>query len=161
MYRLQNAAVAVSAFSAFLTSFLTIGSPVYWITVLATILIGAVSSVGCQGSSLSVEREWTKALCQEDSTSLAAVNAGVLTKIHTRLAHDALSGPGIKPCQDTAHIIAQSWQISYPFMQVTVRVKISSINTKMELLAGCSAMKSDPANAAKWCCDKRLSTCMV
>ena len=78
MYRLQNAAVAVSAFSAFLTSFLSPGQFFYWAFILATIFIGAVSSVGCQGSSLSVEREWTKALCQGDSASLASLNAGGL-----------------------------------------------------------------------------------
>ena len=78
MYRLQNIAVAVSAFSAFVTSFLSPGHFFYWAFVLTTILIGAISSVGCQGSALSVEREWTKALCQGDSASLASLNAGRL-----------------------------------------------------------------------------------
>ncbi|CAL8460950.1 g481 [Coccomyxa elongata] len=77
MYRLQNAAVALSAFSAFLASFLTQGSLTFWICILATIFIGSVSSVGCQGSSLSVEREWTKALCHGNSDSLASLNAGM------------------------------------------------------------------------------------
>ena len=76
MYRLQNIAVGVSAFSAFLASFLSPGDLFYWPFVLSTIIHGAVSSVGCQGSSLSVEREWTKALCQGDSASLASLNAG-------------------------------------------------------------------------------------
>ena len=78
MYRLQNAAVALSAFSAFVTSFLSPGHFFYWAFVLVTISTGAVSSVGCQGSSLSVEREWTKALCQGDSASLASLNAGAI-----------------------------------------------------------------------------------
>ena len=76
MYRLQNAAVAVSAFCAFVASCLGLGSFLYWVCVLALIFAAAVSSIGCQGSSLSVEREWTKALCQGDSASLAGLNAG-------------------------------------------------------------------------------------
>ena len=76
MYRLQNAAVAVSAFGAFVASYLGLGSFLYWACVLALIFVAAVSSIGCQGSSLSVEREWTKALCQGDSASLAGLNAG-------------------------------------------------------------------------------------
>lgn len=77
MYRLQNAAVALSALSAFVAPFLTLGSSMFWICILSTISIGSVSSVGCQGSSLSVEREWTKALCQGDSATLASLNAGI------------------------------------------------------------------------------------
>ncbi|CAK0739466.1 hypothetical protein CVIRNUC_001168 [Coccomyxa viridis] len=77
MYRLQNAAVAVSAFGAFVASYLGLGSFLYWACVLALIFVAAVSSIGCQGSSLSVEREWTKALCQGDSASLAGLNAGM------------------------------------------------------------------------------------
>ena len=79
MYRLQNAAVAVSAFSAFVASYLGLGSLLYRACVLALIFAAAISSVGCQGSSLSVEREWTKALCQGDSASLAGLNAGGLS----------------------------------------------------------------------------------
>ena len=78
MYRLQNAAVAVSAFSAFVASYLGLGSLAYWACVLALIFVAAISSIGCQGSSLSVEREWTKALCQGDSAYLASLNAGGL-----------------------------------------------------------------------------------
>jgi len=37
---------------------------------------GAVSSVGCQGSTLAVEREWVKALCTGDSALLARKNSG-------------------------------------------------------------------------------------
>ena len=76
MYRLQNAAVALSACSAFVASYLGLGSFLYWLCVLALIFVAAISSIGCQGSGLSVEREWTKALCQDDSASLAGLNAG-------------------------------------------------------------------------------------
>ena len=86
MYRLQNIAMAVSAFSAFLTSFLSPGHFFYWSFMLSTILHGAVSSVGCQGSALSVQREWTKALCQGDSASLASLNAGALQPVEARSA---------------------------------------------------------------------------
>lgn len=44
--------------------------------VAAVIGFGAVSSVGCQGSTLAVEREWVKALCAGDSAMLARRNAG-------------------------------------------------------------------------------------
>ena len=99
MYRLQNAAVALSAFSAFVTSYLGLGSFLYWACVLALILAAAISSVGCQGSSLSVEREWTKALCQGDSASLAGLNAGglvskmreTLPRLYTLRLHNASS----------------------------------------------------------------------
>ena len=96
MYRLQNAAVAVSAFCAFVASYLGLGSFLYWVCVLALIFAAAISSVGCQGSSLSVEREWTKALCQRDSAALASLNAGgqssevckVLPQRHALRIHD-------------------------------------------------------------------------
>ena len=97
MYRLQNIAVGVSAFSAFLATFLYPGDLFYWPFVLSTIIHGAVSSVGCQGSSLSVEREWTKALCQGDSASLASLNAGGLPR-----ARIAVSGMGWF-CLDREH----------------------------------------------------------
>ena len=81
MYRLQNIAVRISAFSAYVATFLSPGNLFYWPCVLSIIINGAVSSVGCQGSSLSVEREWTKPLCQHDSASLASLNAGGLPHV--------------------------------------------------------------------------------
>lgn len=41
---------------------------------------GAVSSLGSLGSTLSVEREWTKALCGGEAEELARLNAGVSHK---------------------------------------------------------------------------------
>lgn len=38
---------------------------------------GSISSVGAMGSTLAVEREWAKALCQGDSAALASLNSGV------------------------------------------------------------------------------------
>ena len=46
--------------------------------LIAYIGLGSASSVGCQGSALSVEREWTKALCRGSSVALARLNAGAL-----------------------------------------------------------------------------------
>lgn len=100
MYRLQNIAVAVSAFSAFVTSFLSPGHFFYWSFMLSTILHGAVSSVGCQGSALSVEREWTKALCQGDSASLASLNAGALQRVEA--AAQASNGLLLIVCIDAS-----------------------------------------------------------
>ena len=44
--------------------------------VWAVIGCGAASSVGCQGSSLAVEKEWVKAMCCGDSALLGRTNAG-------------------------------------------------------------------------------------
>lgn len=77
MYVLQNSAVALSASSA-LGALVAAGDwpALFWPCILLTIGLGSASSVGCQGSALSVEREWTKALCTDDSAALATLNAG-------------------------------------------------------------------------------------
>ncbi|BDA48594.1 Solute carrier family 40 member 1 [Coccomyxa sp. Obi] len=77
MYILQNSAVALSASSAMVASLPGTGEALFWTCILLTIGVGSASSVGCQGSALSVEREWTKALCQGDSGALALLNAGM------------------------------------------------------------------------------------
>ncbi len=76
MYILQNSAVALSASSALVASLAGTGEALFWACVVLTIGVGSASSVGCQGSALSVEREWTKALCRGDSGALALLNAG-------------------------------------------------------------------------------------
>ena len=48
----------------------------FWLGTACTIIVGSISSIGAQGSLLSVEKEWTTALCEEDSTALAQLNAG-------------------------------------------------------------------------------------
>lgn len=50
--------------------------PVLLWQVWAVIGCGAASSVGCQGSTLAVEKEWVKAMCQGDSALLGRRNAG-------------------------------------------------------------------------------------
>lgn len=47
-----------------------------WCQVWVVIGCGAASSVGCQGSTLAVEKEWVKAMCQGDSALLGRKNAG-------------------------------------------------------------------------------------
>ncbi len=76
MYILQNSAVALSASSALVASLAGTGGALFWACIVLTIGVGSASSVGCQGSALSVEREWTKALCRGDSGALALLNAG-------------------------------------------------------------------------------------
>ena len=44
--------------------------------VSTVIMCGAMSSVGRQGSTLAVEREWVKAMCAGDSMLLARKNSG-------------------------------------------------------------------------------------
>eukprot|EP00891_Asterochloris_glomerata_P005298 jgi/Astpho2/5298/e_gw1.00075.46.1_t len=77
MYIIQNAAVAASAATALISFHAPSGTPLFWIPVSATILIGSISSVGAMGSTLSVEKEWTKTLCGTDSAALARLNSGM------------------------------------------------------------------------------------
>ena len=77
LYLLQNSGVAVSACTAL--GLLATGvrsGPVFWALLAATVASGCLASVGGMGSTLSVEREWTKALCGHDSAELARVNSG-------------------------------------------------------------------------------------
>ena len=76
MYVLQNAAVALSALTALVSLHTPQGSAWFWAGAACTIGIGSISSVGAQGSALSVEKEWTTVLCQGDSTALAKLNSG-------------------------------------------------------------------------------------
>ena len=76
MYVLQNAAVATSTATALVSLSLLPGTLLFWVLVGCTVLMGSVSSVGAMGSTLSVEKEWTLALCGADSAALARLNAG-------------------------------------------------------------------------------------
>ena len=76
MYLLQNMSVAISAGAAVVALYLDQRNSIFWGCVACTMLLGSVSSAGALGATLSVEREWTKALCQGNSASLAKLNAG-------------------------------------------------------------------------------------
>ena len=76
MYILQNAAVAASALTAWVSLKSSQGSALFWIGAVSTIASGSISSIGSQGSMLSVEKEWTTALCGSDSAALAKFNSG-------------------------------------------------------------------------------------
>lgn len=76
MYVIQSAAVALSALSALAGLNVVSDSPAFWAAAACTIGIGSISSVGAQGSMLSVEKEWTATLCHGDSVSLAKLNSG-------------------------------------------------------------------------------------
>lgn len=76
MYVLQNAAVALSAVGALAGLHLDQKSPAFWAAVVFTIAFGSLSSVGAQGSALSVEKEWTTTLCCGDSIAMAKLNSG-------------------------------------------------------------------------------------
>jgi hypothetical protein len=78
MYVLQNTAVALSALCALISLHSAEGSAWFWAGAICTIGIGSISSVGAQGSSLSVEKEWTVVLCKGDSAVLAKLNSGKL-----------------------------------------------------------------------------------
>lgn len=69
--------VALSAFTALLLLWTDVrAGPLYWGCLLATLVGGSLSTLGALGSTLSVEREWTRVLCHGDSKELARMNAG-------------------------------------------------------------------------------------
>lgn len=77
MLMLQNSMVAASATAAL--ALLWGGAregPLFYSLLAVAMAAGAVSSLGSMGSTVSVEREWTKALCGERSEELAKLNAG-------------------------------------------------------------------------------------
>ena len=76
MYVLQNLAVALSAVSALAGLNLEPKSPAFWTAAVLTISFGSASSVGAQGSALSVEKEWSTTLCSGDSAAMAKLNSG-------------------------------------------------------------------------------------
>jgi len=84
MYMLQNAGVLLSAAAVFPLLSKTGrdgvdpggGDVVSWVLTVACILCGSAASVGSMGSTLTVERQWVKALCRGDTTALAAMNSG-------------------------------------------------------------------------------------
>ena len=83
MYVLQNVAVALSAVSALAGIYFEQRSPAFWAAAVSTIVFGSLSSVGAQGSTLSVEKEWTATLCSGDSIAMAKLNAGKARNILT------------------------------------------------------------------------------
>lgn len=76
MYVMQNTAVVLSALSALVSLQSQQGSVFFWAGKACTIGVGSVSSIGAQGSTLSVEKEWTVVLCNGNSAALAKVNSG-------------------------------------------------------------------------------------
>ncbi len=75
LYALQHFAVAASALAALLAAAAPERSAAR--AALATLLVacGACAGVGAAGSSLAVERRFTKALCGDDTARLAGLNA--------------------------------------------------------------------------------------
>lgn len=76
MYILQNSAVALSAVTALVGLNLEPKSSAFWAAAFFTIGFGSASSVGAQGSALSVEKEWSTTLCYGDSAAMAKLNSG-------------------------------------------------------------------------------------
>ena len=79
MYLLQNAGVCLSAAAVLLLlwkSYSSDNGVYFWLLVACTIVCGSAASVGGMGSTLAIERQWTKALCRGDSAALSAMNAG-------------------------------------------------------------------------------------
>lgn len=76
MYLIQNSAVACSAGAAYFALSSKPDSFPFWTLVVLLLAMGSLSSVGAMGATLSVEKEWTKALCGSDSAQLALTNSG-------------------------------------------------------------------------------------
>ncbi len=77
MYVLQNVAICLSAVASLLALRVTAAWPVpFWFFTSMAIIAGSLSTVGCIGSAVSVEREWTKTLSEGDSDALAHLNSG-------------------------------------------------------------------------------------
>lgn len=94
MYVLQNVAVALSALTALISLHTPQGSAWFWAGAACTIGIGSISSVGAQGSALSVEKEWTTVLCKGDSAVLAKLNSGGFFADLEAAPAGAHQGPG-------------------------------------------------------------------
>lgn len=77
MYLVQNASLALSAVASLSAWSVQRGSSSFWLSIVCLMVFGSISSAGALGSTLSVEREWTKALCQTDSKQLAKTNSGI------------------------------------------------------------------------------------
>lgn len=78
MYLLQHGMLSASASAALALLWSGVRKGMlFWTGLVTVISAGAFSTLGALGSTLSVEREWTKALCGTDSTALAALNAAM------------------------------------------------------------------------------------
>jgi iron-regulated transporter 1 len=73
LYALQHACVAVSCAAA--AAALACTGPGRAVLACVVVASGAFAGVGASGSSLSVEREWTKALHADDAAALTTLNA--------------------------------------------------------------------------------------
>jgi Ferroportin1 (FPN1) len=76
MYVVQNAALGTASLAALLLLAWPAHGWRFALLVGVTILGGSLSSVGSAGSTVAVEREWTKAMSRGDSGVLARLNAG-------------------------------------------------------------------------------------
>lgn len=77
MYIVQNLGASVAA--AAVLPLLSATPPAHWLLlalIATSVVCGSVSGIGAAGSNWVVEREWPKALCQGDSSALAALNSG-------------------------------------------------------------------------------------
>lgn len=79
MYLIQNAALSGSAAFCLAALGVVRGSWLFWLCIALLIALGAISSAGALGATLSVEKEWTKAICGDDSAQLAKLNAGIVS----------------------------------------------------------------------------------
>ena len=75
LYALQHCAVAASAVAALFADAAPPGSTVRNGLVVLVVVAGASAGVGAAGSSVAVERRFTKLLCGPDAQALAVLNA--------------------------------------------------------------------------------------
>jgi len=117
MYVLQNTMVAACAITCILLLWTTGGDEfrgiLYWGLVVIAVATGSASSIGSLGASLSVEREWTKALCAGDSDNLAKMNA-VMKRIDLTclIASPIMVGVLMSWRLDAAIILIAVWNLA-------------------------------------------------
>ena len=85
MYLIQNSAVACSALSILAALSAKSHSVPFWTSIVLLMAFGTISSAGALGATLSIEKEWVKALCGHDSAFLAATNSGESSRLSPQL----------------------------------------------------------------------------
>jgi hypothetical protein len=80
MYMVQNLGCAAAAAAVLpLLDAKPPAQPGLHLALIAVSMVcGSLSGLGAAGSNWLVEREWPKALCRDDASALAGLNAGTL-----------------------------------------------------------------------------------
>ena len=158
MYVLQNTAVALSALCALISLHSAEGSAWFWAGAICTIGIGSISSVGAQGSSLSVEKEWTVILCKGDSAVLAKLNSGKRLAYVISDASCTLTGFQLLSCQShiMPHIVTFGHE-STCALHCKLKRGCHIASSSLQVVAGVVLPMIELHSALPWQCAARQS----